>query len=93
MFMKEHVNWSIFYFIISFLKISLFRKKCQLNMYLSCHTSILMKDSNLEEKDEITISYEMMFEPPFDFVLTGKLPGIYGGGFGCNFATDPAETG
>lgn len=52
-----------------------------------------MKDSNLEEKDEITISYEMMFEPPFDFVLTGKLPGIYGGGFGCNFATDPAETG
>ncbi len=32
-------------------------------------------------KDELYLSYDVMFEPGFDFALGGKLPGLFGGEF------------
>jgi hypothetical protein len=41
----------------------------------------------------LTFKYQVLFEPGFEFVKGGKLPGIYGGSSGCGGGADAAELG
>ena len=41
--------------------------------------------------DEATLTYDVYFSPNFDFVLGGKLPGLYGGESGTGWCSGGGE--
>ena len=44
-------------------------------------------DKKIFPLNDVTFEYEVFFDPKFDFVKGGKLPGLYGGKTGANGGT------
>jgi len=46
---------------------------------------------NLQYANQVTFEYDVYFEDDFDFVKGGKLPGLFGGEYGCSGGRDNDE--
>jgi len=52
-----------------------------------------LSDGGYDQRNSMTIKYDVFFTDGFNFVKGGKLPGMYGGKMGCSGGTDAASNG